>query len=491
MANLTMINQGLSDMDSEPVLAVDLDGTVLLTDSLLESVMALVRERSAALGDALWTLLQGRAAFKAWISAQVRLDVNTLPLNQPLVEWLLTERDSGRRLILVTAADRRIAEAVAASTGLFDEVLASDGAHNLKGQHKAALLVERFGACGFDYVGDALADLPVWRAARRAYVVGRPQIVQAAHRVAAVERVFPPEHTRISRLPQALRLHQWVKNLLIFLPLLAAHQIGDGATLMRAVLAFLAFGMTASAVYLLNDLLDLPADRRHPTKCRRPFAAGDLPLAWGLWLVPLLLGGATLISLSWLPILFLAVLGGYFILTTAYSFVLKRVPILDVMMLASLYTIRVVAGAAAVAVVPSFWLLAFSMFIFLSLALVKRFTELQGLLERGELTATGRGWHVDDLPLVQTLGTASGLVCVLVAALYVDSESARRLYATPEALWLICPLLLYWVSRLWFKTHRGQVQDDPVVFALRDRISLLIGALSVGILILASVGVTV
>ena len=343
MANLTMINQGLSDVDSEPVLAVDLDGTLLLTDSLLESVMALVRERSAVLGDALWTLLQGRAAFKAWISAQVRLDVNTLPLNQTLVEWLLTERDSGRRLILVTAADRRIAEAVAASTGLFDEVLASDGAHNLKGQHKAALLVERFGACGFDYVGDALADLPVWRAARRAYVVGRPQIVQAAHRVAAVERVFPPEHTRLSRLPQALRLHQWVKNLLIFLPLLAAHQIGDGATLMRAVLAFLAFGMTASAVYLLNDLLDLPADRRHPTKCRRPFAAGDLPLAWGLWLVPLLLGGATLISLSWLPILFLAVLGGYFILTTAYSFVLKRVPILDVMMLASLYTIRVVA----------------------------------------------------------------------------------------------------------------------------------------------------
>jgi len=193
----------------------------------------------------------------------------------------------------------------------------------------------------------------------------------------------------------------------------------------------------------------------------------------------------------WLPTLFLAVLGGYFILTTAYSFVLKRVPILDVMMLASLYTIRVIAGAAAVAVVPSFWLLAFSMFIFLSLALVKRYTELQGLLERGELTATGRGWHVDDLPLVQTLGTASGLICVLVAALYVDSEPARRLYAIPEALWLICPLLLYWVSRLWFKTHRGQVPDDPVVFALRDRISLLIGALSVGIVILASVGVAV
>jgi len=257
-------------MNGKPVLAVDLDGTLLLTDTLLESVLALIRERPAALSEALWTLLKGRAAFKAWISAHVRLDVSTLPLNRPLVDWLLTERDSGRRLILVTAADRRLAEAVAASTGLFDKVLASDGAHNLKGRHKAARLVERYGAGGFDYVGDARADVPVWREARRAMVVGGHRIVQAARRVAEIERVFPPERARLSRLPKALRLHQWVKNLLIFLPLLAAHQIGDGAALLLAGLAFLAFGLTASAVYVLNDLLDLPADRRHPTKCRGP-----------------------------------------------------------------------------------------------------------------------------------------------------------------------------------------------------------------------------
>jgi 4-hydroxybenzoate polyprenyltransferase len=190
-----------------------------------------------------------------------------------------------------------------------------------------------------------------------------------------------------------------------------------------------------------------------------------------------------------LPPTFALVLGGYFLLTSAYSFGLKRKPILDVMLLAALYTMRVIAGAAAVAIPISFWLLAFSMFIFLSLALVKRYTELLGLLERGELAATGRGWHVDDLPLVQTLGTSAGMVCVLVLALYIDSAPAQLLYATPEALWLVCPLLLFWISRLWFKTHRGEMHDDPVVFALRDRLSLLIGALTAGIVLMATLGI--
>ena len=483
-----MIIHGRSETERKPVLAVDLDGTLLLTDTFSESALALARERPAALFNGVLRLLKGRVCFKRWVGAHVQLDVGMLPLNRPLVEWLLAERASGRRVTLVTAADRPIAEAVAARTGLFDEVLSSEGSRNLQGEDLAALLVERYGVAGFDYVGNALADVPVWREARRAIVVGGPRILAAARRVAEVERFFPSNEARLTLVPKALRLHQWVKNLLIFLPLLAAHQIADGAAVLLAVLAFLAFGMTASAVYVLNDLLDLLADRRHPSKCRRPFAAGDLPLTWGLWLIPVLLSGAILLCLLWLPAFFLAVLGGYFVLTTAYSLILKRVPIMDVMLLASLYTIRVIAGAAAVAIAPSFWLLAFSMFIFLSLALVKRYTELQGLLERGELTATGRGWHVDDLPLVQTVGTSSGLICVLVAALYVDSEPARRLYATPEALWLICPLLLYWVSRLWFKTHRGQVHDDPVVYALRDRMSLVIGVLTVGIVLLAQVG---
>lgn len=478
------------DAPDNTILAVDLDGTLLRTDSLYEGLFALLRERPAAVAGLLPALIQGRAQLKAALAGQSPLDTSLLPVNLPLIAWLREQQAVGRRLVLVTAADRRVAEAVAARVGLFETVMASDGCHNLKGAAKAAALVERFGPGGFDYVGDARADLPVWQAARRAIVVGGARIATAARQVAAVERVFPPPVAAVRSLPRALRPHQWVKNLLVLLPLLAAHRMTDPGALGAALLAFIAFGLTASAVYLLNDLLDLPADRQHPRKCRRPFAAGDLSLATGLTLVPVLLIAAAALALL-LPLAFVAVLAGYFVITCGYSLGLKRVPVVDVMLLAGLYTVRVVAGAAAISILPSFWLLAFSMFIFLSLALVKRYTELDGLRSGGELTANGRGWHVDDLPLVQALGVSAGLMCVLVLALYIDSVSAQRLYATPELLWLVCPLLLYWVSRLWLKTHRGEVHDDPVVFALRDRVSLGIGAITAVVVVLAAAGVAV
>lgn len=451
--------------------------------------MALLRERPWAVGPAFLALLRGRARFKAWMADRVHLDVAGLPLNVELADWLRTERAGGRRLVLVTAADRRIADAVAAHTGLFDEVMASDGNHNLKASAKAAALVERYGQGGFDYVGNASADLPVWRVAREAVVVGGTPLAQAARRVAQVGKVFSGSPGRPAAVLRALRLHQWVKNLLVLLPVLAAHRFTDGQSLTAAALAFVAFGLVASSVYLINDLVDLPADRSHPRKCSRPFACGDLPLVWGLLLTPLLLTAAVTVALLWLPLSFLAVLAGYFALTSAYSFALKRMPIVDVMTLAGLYTMRVIAGAAAAAIPPSFWLLASSMFIFLSLALVKRYTELRSLLERGELKAEGRGWHVDDLPLIGGLGAASGIAAVLVLALYIDSQAAQNLYATPEALWFICPLLLYWVSRLWFKTHRGEMHEDPVVFAIQDRTSLVVGALTAAIVAVATLGI--
>lgn len=470
-----------------PPLAVDLDGTLARTDTLWETLFVLAREQSLGLISALFSLRHGRAVFKARLVALAPPEVATLPLNAELIAWLRDEKAAGRTLVLATATDRHFAQAVADRVGLFDQVLASDGHHNLKGPAKASALVERFGQGGFDYVGDARADLPVWAAARQAIVCGGPGLAKAAGLVAPVERVFPPP-PRLPALWRALRLHQWAKNVLVFLPLLAAHQVSNGPGLFAAGLAFLAFGLTASAVYVLNDLLDLSADRRHPRKCRRPFAAGDLPLAWGLLLTPLLLLGATVIGTLWLPPAFGAILAGYFLLTSAYSLDFKRRPILDVMTLAMLYTLRVIAGGAAVALWPSFWLLAFSLFLFLSLALVKRYAELDGLRERGELTSAGRGWHVDDLHLVGGLGASSGIAAVLVLALYIDSEPARRLYQLPEALWLLTPLLLYWVSHLWFKTHRGEMHDDPVVFALRDKMSLVIGAVAVGIVLLATQG---
>lgn len=471
-----------------PPLAVDLDGSLVRTDTLWETLFTLLRDQPLALLAALASLRHGRAAFKAHLVSRAPLDVADLPLNTPLIDWLRQEGATGRLLVLATATDQHVAQALADRVGLFAQVLASDGHHNLKGPAKAAALVERFGRGGFDYVGDARADLPVWAAARHAIVVGDAGLVRAASQVATVEHVFAPA-PRAPALWRALRLHQWAKNLLLFLPLLAAHQVGNGTQLLAAALAFLAFGLTASAVYLLNDLLDLSADRRHPGKCRRPFAAGTLPLAWGLLLAPLLLLGAAAISLLWLPAAFGAVLVTYFLLTSAYSWDFKRRPILDVMTLAMLYTLRVIAGGAAVALWPSFWLLALSLFLFFSLALVKRYAELDSLKGRGELTSGGRGWYVDDLPLIGGLGAAAGLGAVLVLALYIDSEPARRLYQLPEALWLITPLLLYWVSYLWFKTHRGEMHDDPVVFALRDKVSLGIGGVAVAIVLLATQGV--
>jgi len=479
----------MKDTMQQPPLCTDLDGTLLRTDSLVESVVAMVRQNPFAIGAILLALLRGRARFKAWVAEHLVLDISSLPFNQPVLEWLLSEYKTGRSLVLVTAADWRIAQAVAAQTGLFSEVLASDGKRNLKAVAKAETLVSRFGRGGFDYIGDARADLPVWRSARKAIVVGGPGLQQAAAQVSEVERAFPGHERTAFTLLRAMRLHQWAKNLLVFIPLLAAHKVSDGtAALLISGLAFVAFGVTASAVYLLNDLLDLAADRLHPQKCHRPFASGDLPLFWGLALPPLMVLAALLLSLLWLPMTFLALLACYLTMTLAYSFKLKSIPIVDVMTLAGLYTIRVIAGAAAVAIMPSFWLLAFSMFIFLSLALVKRYTELKSLQERGELLAAGRGWHVNDLPLVGAIGASSGVTCVLVFALYIDSQPAQQLYRMPEALWLICPMLLYWMSRVWFKAHRGQMHEDPVVFAMTDRVSLIIGLVAAGIAALASYG---
>jgi len=268
-------------------------------------------------------------------------------------------------------------------------------------------------------------------------------------------------------------LYQWLKNVLIFMPLAAGHALNQPDKLLLGILAFLSFGLCASSAYLLNDLLDLSADRRHPRKRSRPFAAGQLPIAHGIAAVPLLLGMAFGLSLWVDSPYFSVILAGYYVFTLAYSLRLKRVLMLDTIVLAGLYTLRIMAGAAAVSIMPSFWLLAFSMFLFLSLALVKRYSELWSLREQGELSASGRGYHVDDLNLLQNLGGAAGYLAVLVLALYVNSEASRALYEHPTVIWLLCPVLLYWISRVWLIAHRGEMHDDPIIFTLTDRHSRL------------------
>lgn len=462
-------------------LCVDLDGTLIHSDLLLESALALLGRNPLYLFAMAFWLLRGKAHLKREIARRCEIEIATLPYNAALVEWLRAEREQ-RRLVLCTASDAGYAHAVAAHLDLFSEVLASDGRSNLSGRHKAARLVERYGDRKFDYAGNTRVDLAVWRHARQGVVVGpSASLGKAAARVTTVERVFERERRPVQIWTRALRLHQWLKNLLVFLPLLAAHRLFSLDAAAHAAAAFVAFGLCASGVYLLNDLLDLASDRRHPRKRKRPFAAGTLPLTAGLIAAPALTLAAFALALAIAPLFALTLLG-YYVLTLAYSFRLKRIVMLDVVVLAALYTIRIVAGAAAIAQPLSFWLLAFSMFIFLSLAMLKRYTELRVLQANGWSNAEGRGYRVDDLGLIQSLGAASGYLSVLVLALYINSTASEALYHRPEVLWLLCPLLLYWISRVWVVAHRGQMHDDPVIYAMVDRVSrvvLVLGALVV------------
>ncbi len=467
-------------------LVVDLDGTLLRTDLLHESTLLLLRGDPFRLFHLPFWLARGKASLKREIASRVTIDASGMPYHEEFVEWIRLERDRGRRVVLATASDERLAQAVADHLGLFDEVIASDGRNNNASDRKAQALVERYGERGFDYAGNSSADLAVWEKARRAVVVAAPESIrrEAAQR-ATVDREFGGAKAGIKAWVKALRLHQWLKNVLLFLPLLGAHQILDPQLVQKAIVAFIAFGFCASSVYIVNDLMDLDSDRHHPRKRKRPFAAGVLSPLAGIAVAGVLLVASFFVA-WWVAPAFLAWLAVYFVITVAYTFWLKRKEIVDALSLAALYTLRIIAGAAAVAVPSSFWLLAFSLFLFLSLAFVKRFSELQVMLAQGRDEAKGRGYLTSDLPLIQMMGVVAGFAAVMVLALYINSETVVVMYSHPELMWLTVPILLYWVTRVWIKTHRGLMHDDPVLFAIKDRISMLCGAMFLVILWLAA-----
>lgn len=468
-----------------PALCVDLDGTLIHGDLLLESFLLLIRRNPLYLLLIPVWLWRGKAALKAEIAKRVVLDPACLPYNKPFLAWLAEQKNSGHPLWLCTASNHRLAEQVAAHLGIFAGVLASSDTENLSGSRKARGLVEKFGERGFDYCGNERIDLAVWKNCRGAVVVnGNARLEAAAGAAAELRAAFPRRGRGLLAALKALRPHQWAKNLLLFVPLAASHQLGNTGLLAAAGVAFLAFGLAASSAYVLNDMMDLGADRLHPRKRRRPFAAGDLSLLAGFALVPGLLAGALFLAV-WLPSGFWLALGVYLALTLAYSFVLKRMVLVDALALAGLYTIRIVAGGEAIGVPPSFWLLSFSIFLFLSLALVKRYTELEAMRRQGRLKAKGRGYHVEDLPILHSLGAAAGYLCVLVLALYINNETVETLYSHPKVIWFLCVLLLYWISYIWIKTHRGEMHDDPVVFALKDGHSLSVGVLAAITILLA------
>lgn len=466
-------------------LCVDLDGTLIRSDLLLESFLLLIKGNPLYILLLPFWLLGGKAKLKAEIARRVQLDGAALPYSAAFVEWLQAQKAAGRSIWLCTASDQSLAQAVAQHVNCFDGVLASDGQLNLAGPNKARVLIERFGDKGFDYCGNHRVDLTVWRHAHQAIVVnGSEELVQQASQVSTVGPVFEPLKGGLKVWLKALRVHQWAKNALIFVPLAAAHKLSDWVVLQNGLLAFLAFSLCASSVYLLNDMLDLAADRAHHSKCKRPFASGQLSVLFGLLVAPMLLLGAALICLL-LPLKFTLVLALYYVITFAYSFLLKRLVMIDVLTLAGLYTVRLVAGATATTIALSFWLLMFAVFIFLSLAIVKRYTELYVMRKQGKLKASGRGYQVDDIILLQSLGSASGYLSVLVLALYLNSPDISVMYRQPKIAWALVPLTLYWISRIWMETHRGRMKDDPLVYALKDPISLLTGVAAVAVLLMA------
>ncbi len=469
--------------DSLP-LVVDLDGTLVKTDLLIESFFILMKQNPLYILVIPFWLLKGRAFLKRQISERVNFDVSVLPYNEELLDHLKVQRTQGRRLVLATATDERIAQQVADHLQLFDTVLASNGTTNLSGRSKRDRLVNEFGIKSFDYAGNDRRDLAVWSSARKAIIVNsKRSLSRTVAQVTEIDWVLASQGKWLKSYIRALRLHQWLKNLLVFVPLVMAHRFYELDLLAKAFLAFIAFGFCASSVYLINDLVDLPADRRHPGKRQRPFAAGELPFLWGIASIPLLLGLSLLVSLS-LPLPFLGMLVIYFLFNLGYSFSLKRIVLLDVIVLGGLYTMRIMAGSASVGLWPSHWLLAFSMFLFLSLALVKRYAELVTIeAETGMVQV--RGYQTIDKELLASFGSGSGYVAVLVLALYISSGVAELHYTRHQLIWFLCPLLLYWISYVWLIAHRGGMHDDPLVFTARDGVSRIVMFLAAVVLLFA------
>jgi 4-hydroxybenzoate polyprenyltransferase len=468
--------------DAEVVpLFVDLDGTVIATDVFCESLVAALKLRLRLLLQVPQWAARGRPALKRALSEHITPDPHTLPYHTDVLEFLAAEQKKGRPIILATATAGRWAGQLADHLGLFSDVLSSDAHRNLKGPQKLLAIQDYCRAHGyrtFAYMGDAHVDLHIWREAAEIYVV-KPShaMLQRIRALREPAAIFGQRPARWRAVLRVMRPHQWVKNVLLFAPLVLAHHLTDVPRLIASLWAFVAFCACASSVYVLNDLLDIEADRHHPRKQRRPFAAGTLPVMWGPPLVAGLLAGGLVLSAVALPPAFSLVLVIYLVSTILYSFWLKRRVLIDVFVLAGLYTLRIMAGGAATDLPISEWFMALSLFLFTSLAFAKRYTELTGLKSEEDGLARGRGYRLEDMRFIESIGPTCGYLAVLVLALYINSEGVKVYYAHPRLLWPVCPLMLYWISRLWLFATRRSLHEDPVIFAVTDRVSLATGAL--------------
>lgn len=467
-----------------PALCVDLDGTLIATDILYETAARYAGQNPFRLFRAAIWLTKGRHVLKERLAEHTEIDVAALPYREEVLALLRAAREEGRETYLVTAAASAPAEAIAAHLGLFDGVISSGADNgNLAGDRKAALLAARFGEGGFDYVGDSRKDLPVWRMADAAVAVGAaPRTRRELKRDVRGATFIDVPRTTAATWWRQLRVHQATKNLLVFVPILLAHEVFSLDPLWRVLVMFAAFTALSFGTYIMNDLHDLEKDRHHPTKRRRPLASGLIPIprAIGVSVALILVGLGLSALLGWRAV---AVLLGYYALTVLYSLVLRRIVLADVLALAGLYTLRIFAGAVAADIELTIWVVLTSVFLFFSLALMKRYSEFAKYdVDR----PAGRGYTRRDRPAVLAAGIASGMMAVLVIAMYVDSDVAKASYATPQILWAIVPLVLFWVTRLWLLTERGEMHDDPVAFAIGDRVSQVTALVAAAIVVAAA-----
>lgn len=463
-------------------LCVDLDGTLLATDSFHEACVASFKRKPSSLLQGLLWLLRGKGYLKTRMHELADLPVDTLPLNTEFTDFLRSEAKKGRRIVLVTGAPQDFAERMADRLGFFSDVHGSSESVNLTGERKRKFLQKMFGKEGYAYAGNAHADLPVWRSAESVIVVSPQRGVLLRLRGMPVEKVFYRPTSALGAVLRAMRVHQWMKNLLLFVPLIAAHRFFEGQLWAESLVAFVSFSFGASSMYLLNDLLDLASDRMHPEKRNRPLSAGSLGIVHGVMLFFCCFLASIALS-TLLSREFSGILSVYLFAAFVYSSVIKKIPVLDVVVLASMYTLRILAGGMATDIPVSFWLLTWSNFLFLSIASLKRYSDL--LLLDTEKGIPGRGYMQGDRQAIFAFGICGGLLSVLLFSLYLNSPDVGALYTKPAILWLACPVLFYWIGRLWFLANRGEIKEDPFLFITRDAVSYVVVSALLMVMVLA------
>ena len=465
-------------------LYVDLDGTLIKSDLMFESILILLKKNLFFLFAIPVWLLKGRPYLKVQLAKRVQVPIEQVPVNEEFHEFLQKEKDRGRKLVLISASNQTVVEQVSSHFDLFNECFGSNESTNLKANNKLARIQELNNGKSFSYAGNSSADLPIWKESAEVLLVNCSQSLEGKIKTTNAKS-FDSAPSQFNKLLETMRPHQWLKNLLVFVPLILSHQINQLDLLFLSIIAYVSFCLCASSVYLLNDMLDLKSDRQHTTKSKRAFAAGDLPLATGFFAGPLLFLMGVLFALL-LPQSFLLVLMIYWLLTSLYSFCLKRLFLMDVITLAVLYTMRVIAGSAAISVQTTVWLITFSFFLFLGLALVKRVIELLNVIGEGKQRIEGRAYLYTHIWLLSRIGKASSATAIIVFILYITAPETIQLYSSPLILWLICPLLMYLLFRIWQFAHTQKLEEDPVLFALTDRIGQVIAVVCGALIWLAA-----